>query len=290
VLQLCCRPSQTCLRPPIVAARPPPPSNPLKASVVCTLPERVGRCGAAGALWSTANGPAFAHYPKANPRQTWLLLLLLLVLTARQLRTVLRCGHTLAVAFSPELYPHSIVHLVSSSSSVSISPSSSKYTSLACAPRSVIPDVDDTTLPPARLCYLIMMVAVVQKNQSLANMRVPADGAIPSEFNNAEYLREVLQFESGQTEALFDNHLIEEAEKLGIVISRPASPIRELEGNGNYGCDSANTEESNHARTRSSGSQGSGSTGLTSRSSTEHLNNGLAKRPSVRRSLSFTEY
>lgn len=114
------------------------------------------------------------------------------------------------------------------------------------------------------------------------------DAAQPIEYNDADYFREVLQWEGQeQTEALFDERLNKEAEKLGISITSPSTD------------EITNTCESpfshlHHTHTSSSVSQDSDSTGLTSRSSTEHLEIPSIpqpwKRNAVRRSLSFSGY
>ena len=105
----------------------------------------------------------------------------------------------------------------------------------------------------------------------------------------------VLQLEGEQTEAQFDESLAKEAESLGITISRPPTPIDSQHATHDSLCGSANTVQSHH-RTASSGSHGSASTGMTSRSSNEQLDSStqtpqqVRKRMSARRSLSFTEY
>ncbi|CZT09540.1 related to ariadne-2 protein [Rhynchosporium agropyri] len=118
--------------------------------------------------------------------------------------------------------------------------------------------------------------------------------ALPSEYSDADYVTAVLQLEASQTEAIFDETLAKEAEGLGIIISRPSTP---LDGQNTYNsvCGSADTVLSHH-RTASSVSHGSASTGMTSRSSNEQLDGSIPtqhharKRISGRRSLSFTEY
>ncbi len=117
-------------------------------------------------------------------------------------------------------------------------------------------------------------------------------GACPAEYNDDDYVREVLQLDNGQTEAIFEESLAQEAEKLGITISRPSTPTNNE--NHNSMCNSAITVASHHVRTTSSSSQGSASTGMTSRSSNEQSENltlpQTRKRPSTRRNLSFSEY
>jgi hypothetical protein len=136
-------------------------------------------------------------------------------------------------------------------------------------------------------------MAPIPRKRSLADMQ-NADGAVPTEYNDDDYLHEVLRLKEGQTEALFDEQLVREAEKLGITISRPPTADAQNE-NHNSMCESALTLPSHHARTASSGSQGSVSTGMTSRSSIhEQLDTSTPvharKRPISRRSLSFAEY
>lgn len=131
--------------------------------------------------------------------------------------------------------------------------------------------------------------------------RPPADvqqtdgRAVPMEYNDSDYFHEVLQLESGTTEGIIDDALAQEAEELGIAISRPATPANhEQDVTLNSISESAVTVGSNHARTRSSGSQGSNSTGITSTSSKGQSDNtaGLhtKRRSMARRSLSFAEY
>ncbi len=136
-------------------------------------------------------------------------------------------------------------------------------------------------------------MAPVTRKRSLADMQ-HSEGTPPTEYNNEDYVREVLQLENGQTEALFDESLIQEAEKLGITISRP--PTANENGNPAHHsmCESANTVASHHVRTASSESQDSASTGMTSRSSNNQSDLSLPlpsrKRSSARRSMSFSEY
>jgi hypothetical protein len=136
------------------------------------------------------------------------------------------------------------------------------------------------------------MMAPIPRKRSLADMQ-NVDSAVPAEYNDEDYFREVLHLEEGQTETVFDEKLAQEAEKLGITISRPPTPNTQ-NANHNSMCESALTEASQHARTASSGSQGSVSTGMTSRSSNDQLDNSTPfharKRSISRRSLSFTEY
>ncbi|PQE06835.1 IBR domain-containing protein [Rutstroemia sp. NJR-2017a WRK4] len=119
------------------------------------------------------------------------------------------------------------------------------------------------------------------------------DAVRPAEFNDDEYNREVLQLEGkGQTETLLDERLNKEAEKLGISITEPTAILEDLIETSFS--DSA-AADSDHTRTASSVSQNSSSTGLTSRSSTENLENSsttpfCGTRSTSRRSLSFHDY
>jgi hypothetical protein len=118
------------------------------------------------------------------------------------------------------------------------------------------------------------------------------DGTPPVEYNDANYCREVLQLEEGRTEPLLDDELAQQAEKLCITITRPSTPNPNVRDSV---CDSAVTVASDHARTASSGSQESNSTGMTSRLSNELLDDldlvQTRKRSNARRrSLSFSEY
>jgi hypothetical protein len=133
-------------------------------------------------------------------------------------------------------------------------------------------------------------MALFSLELSLAGMR-RNDVTNLAEYNESDYARQVLQLGDGQTEDTVDQRLRTEAEKLGITVSRPVTPDQNahvsLSG-------SALTVMSHHARTGSTGSQDSASTGITSRSSNEHLDTDmpshLRKRTSSRRSLSFSEY
>lgn len=114
----------------------------------------------------------------------------------------------------------------------------------------------------------------------------------PTEYNDSDYIREVLQFEDGQTETVFDDGLLQQAERLGITISRPQSPTQNASM-----CQSPTTDASHHARTASSGSRESTSTAMTVDSFggqdadfSSSTQTQMRKRPSTRRSLSFSEY
>ena len=134
----------------------------------------------------------------------------------------------------------------------------------------------------------------IMRKRSLADMQ-QTDNSLPCEYNEQDYAVAVLQLEGEQTEAQFDESLAKEAESLGITISRPPTPIDSQHATHDSLCGSANTVQSHH-RTASSGSHGSASTGMTSRSSNEQLHSStqtpqqVRKRMSARRSLSFTEY
>jgi hypothetical protein len=134
------------------------------------------------------------------------------------------------------------------------------------------------------------MMAPILRKRSLADMQ-HGDVTTPAEYNDSDYFREVLQLEDGQTEMLFDSTLTQLAEKLGITVSRPATPNEKQNVAHNSMCESALTVTTNHARTASTGSGESNSTGMTSRSSNEQLDDSTPrKRPNSRRSLSFSEY
>ena len=132
----------------------------------------------------------------------------------------------------------------------------------------------------------------VLRKRSLADTKHPApvDQPVPTEYNDADYVREVLQLRPGQTEALLDDHILREAGSLGITISRPAT------AKNDNAIDNSLSESvlSQHARTVSTGSDRSQSTGMTSRSSADyhyHLDAPQSKRrPASRRSLSFSGY
>lgn len=127
-------------------------------------------------------------------------------------------------------------------------------------------------------------------------MKEPPDGAttdsgiMHTEFNDIEYVREVLRLDDGKTEAILDATFTTLAEELGITTTttRPSSR------NGAHAsmCDSSATFTTNHARTGSTTSRHSTSTGITSRSSNEAIyeNGNSARRSEVRNSVSFTEY
>jgi len=111
--------------------------------------------------------------------------------------------------------------------------------------------------------------------------------SLPTDHADTQYCHDVLQLEDGLTEAAFDQILAREAENLGITIARPPTPNPKHHISM---CESAITVGSHHARTGSTGSEGSNSTGMTSRSSTGDAPTLHAKRCMTRRSLSFSEY
>ncbi|KAF4612605.1 hypothetical protein G7Y89_g15574 [Cudoniella acicularis] len=136
----------------------------------------------------------------------------------------------------------------------------------------------------------------VLRKRSVAEMQHP-DAGEPLEYRERDYAREVLQLADSQTEALVDDALVREAETLGITVPRPATAKTDQYGgeNENSISESALTVVSHHARTASSASQGSNSTSLTSRSSIDFCvldapRPPCKKRPTSRRSLSFSEY
>lgn len=137
------------------------------------------------------------------------------------------------------------------------------------------------------------MAPIISRKRSLADMQL-TDGSLPIEYNDADYANEVLRLTDGQTELLFDETLAQEAEKLGIIVSRPPTPKNPNVHNSV--CESAITVDSAHVRTASTGSQDSNSTGITSRSSNEESDNSMpliARRKTSSRSnksLSFSEY
>lgn len=140
-----------------------------------------------------------------------------------------------------------------------------------------------------------MMGGSIRKDSAT---EIPASvGSVAMEYNDEEYIREVLQFKPGHTEALYDGNLVQQAEKLGIVIARPLLPDNYKKDVQKSLSESADTATTYHVRTGSSGSLESASTGITSRSSFEHQINPLRanpidaeKRPEIKRDLSFSEY
>ena len=133
-------------------------------------------------------------------------------------------------------------------------------------------------------------MAPIPRKRSLADMQ-QGESSLPTEYNDGDYFREVLQLEEGQTEAQFDTTLTQLAEQLGITFARAATPTEQQDVAHHSMCESSFTVTTNHARTASTGSRDSSSTGMTSRDSNEQLNiTTPRKRSSSRRSLSFSEY
>ena len=133
-------------------------------------------------------------------------------------------------------------------------------------------------------------MAPIPRKRSLADMQKPDDAPL-IEYNDVEYFREVLQLEEGETESILDHTLLELAEKLGITIARPATPKGNQNSVQNLMRESAITVATNHARTASTGSRESHSTGITSRSSHDQSHDASRRRRSEsRRSRSFSEY
>jgi hypothetical protein len=135
-----------------------------------------------------------------------------------------------------------------------------------------------------------MAPLVASRKRSLADMQHTEVQPQPAEYNDRDYIREVLQLDEGRTETSFDEELAKEAESLGIVVEKP-EPAEGKENAHHSMCESAITVASHHARTASSGSQGSNSTGMTSRSSLDTAMPTTRKRSTAhRKSLSFGEY
>lgn len=130
-------------------------------------------------------------------------------------------------------------------------------------------------------------MARMTRPQSLDDMHITFYLS-PEEFNDCEYFREVLQLEDGSTEDAVDTALAQRASALGISIT----PSANLHNGDSSMCESAATEESEHAQTGSNGSHVSTSTCMTSpRSSNETMSNGAdSQKDGMRRSLSFSQY
>lgn len=145
----------------------------------------------------------------------------------------------------------------------------------------------------------LMMMAPVQalplRNSSLVDLsQTPEASAVASgqikyderiEYNDQDYIRDVLQLSDHQTEALVHAILVLEAENLGITTTRPES------ARDGFALSSLSESDfSNHTKTGSWDSQETQS----SRSSYEQVDNAEGfsqeQRPSSRRSLSFSEY
>ncbi|RDW76998.1 hypothetical protein BP6252_05051 [Coleophoma cylindrospora] len=133
-------------------------------------------------------------------------------------------------------------------------------------------------------------LALMPRKRSLADMQ-HADALLPTEFSDKDFAREVLQLGEHPSEAALDEDIAQRAEKHGITISRPPTANDNPQDSLR-----ASTVDSHHARTSSTDSQDSDSTGVTSRSSQEHLNSSassiLRRRGTAksRKSQSFCEY
>lgn len=138
------------------------------------------------------------------------------------------------------------------------------------------------------------MGAVLRSDSATAVMASPI--SIAMEYSEEEYAREVLQLGMGQREALYDEDLVQQAERLGIVVARPEVPEKYKKNIQGSLTESADTSTASRARTGSSGSLGSASTGITSRGSFEHVNPLRANptqvhtKPQLKGEPSFSEY
>ncbi|KAI2470132.1 hypothetical protein F4781DRAFT_196143 [Annulohypoxylon bovei var. microspora] len=133
------------------------------------------------------------------------------------------------------------------------------------------------------------MAASVQKPPSLDLARGP-DGS-PPELREADYLTQVLQLSPEKTEAYL-NELIMKAANLGIAISRPSSATSIDNKRNPSGAESSITVDTNHARSTSTGSQGSANTNLTSHSSNNGYSEPMGRIITRKRSraLTFAHY
>lgn len=133
-------------------------------------------------------------------------------------------------------------------------------------------------------------MATISKKRSLADIQ-PVDSH--EEFRTSVYGREVLQLED-LTEEAFDELLTKDAAALGINTSPPSTKPQNGHTVHTSLCESADTVVSRHARTGSSGSQASASTGMSSRSSDDSPTIGATtiprRRSSGRKSVSFSDY
>lgn len=132
-------------------------------------------------------------------------------------------------------------------------------------------------------------MAPIPLKRSLADMQ-NTDACLPEEFNDADFVKEVLLLE-GTTEKAVDEAVFREATSLGI----DSSSAHLSTQNGQ--CpprESKDTILSGRVRSGSTGSEASASTGMTSRSSNEHYTTGalsiLRTRSFGKRSVSFSEY
>ncbi|OTB10983.1 hypothetical protein K445DRAFT_77940 [Daldinia sp. EC12] len=133
------------------------------------------------------------------------------------------------------------------------------------------------------------MSAIVQKPPS-SDLADSPNNTLP-ELIEADYLNQVLQLSPEKTEAYL-NELIMKATTFGIAISSPSSSISISNKRNPSGAKSSVTIDTNHARTVSTGSEGSASTTLTSHSSTngypETTGRSIARKRS--RALTFAQY
>jgi hypothetical protein len=138
------------------------------------------------------------------------------------------------------------------------------------------------------------MVAVI-RSRAVSDVQ-HGEGQLPVEYNDEEYVREVLQLDLGQTEVLLDSSLGQQAQQLGITVARSPSPNNCQHGPQQSLSGSTDTATTCHARTASSGSQRSTSTSITSDSSNEFINPLTVhpiqprRRLSSGNGLSFLEY
>lgn len=112
---------------------------------------------------------------------------------------------------------------------------------------------------------------------------------MPIEYNDTDYVHEVLQLSVGQSETFAQDALVREAESWGITI-----PCHEVAKNKAATDNSVTDSAASHNRSASTESRRSQSTGMTSRSSLDRHSfpDGAQsrRRPYSGRSPSFTEY
>ncbi|CAG8949570.1 hypothetical protein HYFRA_00007803 [Hymenoscyphus fraxineus] len=150
------------------------------------------------------------------------------------------------------------------------------------------------TMPPAQVLHLpvrdpslvdLMTKAPEAKAAEIESKSKPKSKSKSRsghiEYNDREYIREVLQLGDNQTESLAHAILMLEAEALGITISRPVS----MSSEGHVRTDSADSQKTQSTGVTSIFSRGSAD--VTPDTSTGILHD---QRPSSRRSLSFSEY
>ncbi|KAI0007029.1 hypothetical protein F4779DRAFT_629422 [Xylariaceae sp. FL0662B] len=110
-------------------------------------------------------------------------------------------------------------------------------------------------------------------------------------LGDVDYLSQVLQLSPEKTEAYL-NELVMKATKLGIALSRPSTAVSANDKRNVSGTESSITIETSHARTVSTGSEGSASTNPTSNSSSDE-NQEITGRIITRRrsrALTFSQY